>query len=166
MLCPRLSPVLHRRRLLGMPRGIPAGRGAAGARGTPRRGAGGGAPRRGMPRGFATRGMRGLAGLGTCLGKFRLVFSSRVFISHSELGPIEDFIARPISSESGVGTSDPLGSSIKPVIKAALEVRWWHSDALRQRSTSVAFVTAATRAVGCLAADMVKRGEDLYPGSL
>src|SRR5262249_3905055 len=39
MLCPRLSSVLHRRRLLGMPRGIPAGRGAAGARGMPRRGA-------------------------------------------------------------------------------------------------------------------------------
>src|SRR6516165_6944664 len=63
MLCPRLSPVLHRRRLLGMPRGIPAGRGAAGARGTPRRGAVGAAPRRGMPRGLATRDMRGLASL-------------------------------------------------------------------------------------------------------
>ena len=46
-----------------MPRGIPAGRGAAGARGTPRRGAVGAAPRRGMPRGLATRDMRGLASL-------------------------------------------------------------------------------------------------------
>ena len=45
----------HRRRLLGMPRGIPAD--AAGARGTPRRGAVGAAPRRGMPRGLATRDM-------------------------------------------------------------------------------------------------------------
>src|SRR5215468_9080649 len=63
MLCPRLSPVLHRRRLLGMPRGIPAGRGAAGARGMPRRGAVGAAPRRDMPRGLATRDMRGLASL-------------------------------------------------------------------------------------------------------
>ena len=93
MLCPRLSPVLHRRRLLGMPRGIPAGRGAAGARGTPRRGAVGAAPRRSMPRGLATRDMRGLASLVTCLANLLIVFSSRVLISHTELGPIEDFIA-------------------------------------------------------------------------
>jgi hypothetical protein len=59
----------------------------------PRRGAVGAAPRRGMPRGLATRDMRGLASLVTCLANLLIVFSSRVLISHTELGPIEDFIA-------------------------------------------------------------------------
>jgi hypothetical protein len=46
-----------------------------------------------MPRGLATRDMRGLASLVTCLANLLIVFSSRVLISHTELGPIEDFIA-------------------------------------------------------------------------
>ena len=37
--------------------------------------------------------MRGLASLVTCLANLLIVFSSRVLISHTELGPIEDFIA-------------------------------------------------------------------------